>query len=115
MNPPIFSMSPHTTRSRTWPSESRQYPRRRYSGTIYLHPGGSEEFQALDISTGGIGVLGSRSIGIGVPVNVALLGKSVAVDGIVRFERETDPFRWHLGIQFLEPQPELAEVAARTT
>ena len=92
-------------------AEVRLHKRHPFLATVHLRGIEGEAFQAVDLSVGGVGLIGSRRLGVGRLVDVAFLNRSMVVKGIIRAERESGLPRWRIGIQFLQPQPELLEVA----
>ena len=107
--PPSERIRPPKSPSRK--AEVRQYDRQAFLGTVHLPGLGNEEFRALDLSMGGVTLIGARRLGIGRTVEVAFLNRSMVVKGVIRAERESALPRWRIGIQFLQPQPELLSVA----
>lgn len=67
--------------------------------------------EAVDLSVGGIGLIADLRTGQHRKLELVLLERSVSVEGVVRYEAETPDAAFRVGIEFVEPQPELEEVA----
>ena len=90
--------------------ERRVHTRRPFSGQVQILGMQNGETAALDLSVSGVGLLSSRLLSMGQVVDLSFLGRSVQVTGVVQRVRPVFSCDWHVGIQFMEPQPELAEV-----
>jgi hypothetical protein len=102
---PDSCQCPHTRSS-----ETRRQPRRAYSGRV-LRSDDGREFAALDLSAEGVGLLSSEPLRAGQHVELAFLDGSIVVKGSVCHVRHVDQKVWRVGIDFLQDEHELAEVA----
>lgn len=91
-------------------SETRRQPRRAFSGRVRRVDDGSE-FAALDLSAEGVGLLSAEPLKAGQQLRLAFLGGSIVVKGCVCHVRYVEQKVWRVGIDFLQDEPELAEVA----
>ena len=91
--------------------EARHYFRFPFRGVVQLKDREGKKLRACDLSVGGIGILSDTRIGIGQTIEVVLLDGSVRVEGVVRYEVQTEGLGWRIGVQFFRPQPELIAVA----
>jgi hypothetical protein len=98
------------TLSRT--AEVRMHARQAFLDTVNLRDEDDGEFHTVDLSLGGVGLIGSRRLGVGRAVDVVFLNRSLVIPGVIRSERESALPRWRIGIQFLQLQPELLAVAS---
>jgi hypothetical protein len=99
------------TAMRNQPEEARQHRRLPFRGAVHLQDRYGDVLRAFDLSEGGVGVHSDRPQGIGQRVEVVLLDGNVRVKGVIRYELQTQAHGWRIGIQFLQPQPELLAVA----
>jgi hypothetical protein len=94
--------------------EARRWLRRAFVGKVFLEEQGGEEFPAVELSAGGIGIRCPRRLGPGRMVELAFLDRAVSVKGIVRHETPQQS-EWRIGIEFLQPQPDLVDVVLAVT
>lgn len=98
-----------------FPADVRRHSRHAFSGPVQLPDRDGQEFDAVDLSVEGVSLISPQPLGAGSNVDLAFLNGSMVVRGGIRNEREIVPARWRIGIQFLQPQPELLEVALSVT
>lgn len=103
--------SARTTGAPDFPADLRRSGRHAFSAPVNLRDRNGEEFSAIDLSAEGVSLISSRPLGTGRTLDLAFLDGSMVVRGGIRNEREVMRARWRIGIQFLQPQPELLEVA----
>jgi hypothetical protein len=109
----FWSDAIHSQQSKaaTRPEDGRRHARKAYGGLIERMDGPRQQCGALDLSIGGVGILSSEPMEPGQVVHLAFLGRSVSVRGFVTHVRPTSSGDWRVGINFLQDEPELAEVA----
>lgn len=93
------------------PGEGRRHGRRAYGGVVVRLTPHPKECGALDLSSGGVGLLSSERLELGQVVHLAFMGRTVSVRGVVSHVRPMASGDWRIGISFLRDEPELAEVA----
>jgi hypothetical protein len=107
--PPVALAQRPKTLTRT--ADIRMNERKSFLGSVHMRDSDVLEYRAVDLSVGGVGMIGTRRLGVGRVVEVAFLNRGMVVKGVIRSERESALPRWRIGIQFLQPQPELLAVA----
>jgi hypothetical protein len=106
-----FSPNVAMESSRTPQQELRSVVRHLFQRPVSLKGVFAEELDALNLSLRGIGIRSPLRLGEGRLVELAFLERSVSVRGVVRHETKTESSDLLIGIEFLDPQPELVEVA----
>ncbi len=92
-------------------ADRRTVSRHPFTGKVSLKDRPGEPMEPFGLSSRGVGLRTRLRIGRGRPLDLVLRGHSMSVEGVVRHETTTGGSDFRVGIEFLEPQPELAEVA----
>jgi len=92
-------------------SERRKSPRHCIKAKVALKGRPRAEMEVLDLSAQGIGLRTDLRTGVGRTLELDFIGYSLRVEGTVRHESKTLGSASRVGVEFLQPQPELEEVA----
>ncbi len=90
---------------------SRRSVRFPYRSRVDVEGYDGETFGATDLSSCGVRLKSPRRLGGRGLVVVVFLKRNISVEGVVRHESPTPDSGWDIGVQFLQPQPELLAVA----
>lgn len=82
-----------------------------YSSRVDVEGYDGETFGATDLSTCGVRLKSPRRLGGQGLVVLVFLKRNISVQGVVRHETPAPDSGWDIGVQFLQPQPELLAVA----
>jgi hypothetical protein len=85
----------------------RRHPRRPFSGRVTCAELGHCELAALDISSGGVGLLSPQVCLPGQQVTLLFLDDSFSVKGVISRVRTVFSCDWQVGVTFLQEQPNL--------
>jgi PilZ domain-containing protein len=92
-------------------SDHRLQPRRPYTGRVVRFGGGGTEFAAVDLSPMGVGLLSPQPLMVGQRIELSFLGGSIVVKGSVSHVHGGENEVWHVGVDFLQAERELTQVA----